>query len=103
MNGNLNRANIKGDKPKRSNSKLFEAKAPEVKVATKKEHKLLPEVAAKYDCTIQPKPLVLPDGRRIDLRTISLKKADKLVAEGLKVLVLKGTSETLAPEKTKGK
>lgn len=56
------------------------------------ENILKPEVAAKYHCTIEPKPVVLrqPVGdHRIDLRTLTLKEADELVARGFDMLVLK--------------
>ncbi len=45
-------------------------------------HQLLPEVAAKYRCTIEPTRMELQWLRRtIDLRTLTLAEADELVKD----------------------
>jgi hypothetical protein len=45
-------------------------------------HQLLPEVAAKYRCTVEPCVLLLLWlGRQVDLRTLSLAEADELVKD----------------------
>lgn len=45
-------------------------------------HQLLPEVAAKYTCTIEPTRMELQWLRRtIDLRTLTLAEADELVKD----------------------
>lgn len=47
-------------------------------------NKLPEDVAKKYDCTTEPGIIITsaPDRERIDLRKISLAKADKLYSEG---------------------
>lgn len=54
-----------------------------------KKPQLAAEVAAKYDCTITPCPVKMPDGEQFDLRTISLEKADELYAKDFPWLILK--------------
>lgn len=61
------------------------------------EHKLPDDVAKKYDCTIVPGIIVTsaPNRERIDLKKITLAKADKLYSEGkLPMLTLKKVAGT---------